>query len=220
MRKIVVVGSSGQAKVVIDILRRQAEFHVVGLIDRFRSVGEATLDLPVLGGEDDLPRLMLAHSLEGVVVAIGDNQVRSIVAARVAELCPGLAFVSAIHPSAQIGMDVSIGPGTVVMAGAVVNPCTRVGRFCILNTNCSLDHDGVMDDFASLAPRAVTGGNCRIGTGAAVGIGAVLLHGVSVGEHAVVGAGSLVTRSIGARVVAYGSPARVIRPRSPGDRYL
>jgi acetyltransferase-like isoleucine patch superfamily enzyme len=43
-----------------------------------------------------------------------------------------------------------------------------------------------------------------------VGANSIVLPGVTIGENAVVGAGSVVTRSIGARVVAAGNPARVI----------
>ena len=47
------------------------------------------------------------------------------------------------------------------------------------------------------------------GAGARVGSGSVILAGVSIGEHALVGAGSVVTRDIPARAVAFGNPARV-----------
>jgi acetyltransferase-like isoleucine patch superfamily enzyme len=106
------------------------------------------------------------------------------------------------------------------MAGVSINACSSVGRFCILNTNSSLDHDSILEDFASLAPGATTGGNCRVGQFSAVSIGAVLIHGIHVGEHTVIGAGSLVMKSIESFVVAYGTPARAIRNREQGDKYL
>jgi sugar O-acyltransferase (sialic acid O-acetyltransferase NeuD family) len=220
MKRIAIVGSSGHARVVIDIVRRQGEFTIEGLIDRFRGIGEQTLGVPVLGAEEDLPELAEARSLSGVIVAIGDNHVRAQVAEKVARLCPDLPWVSAIHPSAEIGLQATIGAGTVVMPGAVVNACASVGRCCIVNTRACLDHDSTLEDFASLAPGVVTGGNCRIGRYSAIGIGAVLVHGVTVGQHVVIGAASLVTHAIGDNVVAYGSPARVVRQRAAGDRYL
>lgn len=110
--------------------------------------------------------------------------------------------------------------GAVIMAGVAVNPCSSIGRFCILNTNCSLDHDSIMNDFSSLAPRVATGGNCKIGAYTAISIGAILIHGVSVGEHTIVGANSTVLGNIESYKVVYGTPARVIRERKPGDKYL
>jgi sugar O-acyltransferase (sialic acid O-acetyltransferase NeuD family) len=217
---IAVIGSSGHAKVVIDIVQQQGKYKIVGLLDRFRSAGEQTLGYSILGKEEDLPELERAHDLKGAIIAIGDNFVRSQVAARVRQVAPNLAFVSAIHPSASIATEASIGEGTVVMAGVCVNSCSSIGRFCILNTRSSLDHDSTLEDFASLAPGVTTGGNCHIGQYSAIGIGAVLLHGIDIGEHTVVGAGSLVTNPIQSLVVAYGSPATTIRNRKPGDKYL
>jgi sugar O-acyltransferase (sialic acid O-acetyltransferase NeuD family) len=220
MKNIVIIGSSGHAKVIIDIVQQEGKYNVVGLLDRFRDVGETTLGFPVLGKEEDLPELVKEHSLKGVIVAIGDNFVRSKVAARIKEICPDLPFVSAVHPKASIAIEVSIGEGTVVMAGVSINACSSVGRFCILNTNSSLDHDSILEDFSSLAPGATTGGNCRIGQYAAISIGAVLIHGIHVGEHTVIGAGSLVMRPIESFVVAYGTPARTMCNREQGDKYL
>lgn len=220
MQNIVLVGSSGHAKVVIDIVEQQGRYRIVGLIDAFRAVGETTLGYAVLGSEPDLPALVAEHDLKGVIVAIGDNSVRARVTAKVAEVCASLPFVSAVHPSASIGKGATIGEGAVVMAGAVINPACSIGRGCIVNTQASLDHDSVMEDYSSLAPGVTTGGNCHIGSHAAVSIGAVLRHGITIGEHSVVGAGSLVLSAVEAFSIAYGSPARKVRDRQPGDKYL
>ena len=60
----------------------------------------------------------------------------------------------------------------------------------------------------------------RVVTGAMIALGANVVHGVRVGDYAVVGAGSTVVRDIPESVVAYGNPARVARPRTPGEPYL
>ncbi|MCK5497746.1 MAG: acetyltransferase, partial [Gammaproteobacteria bacterium] len=210
----------GHAKVVIDIVEQAGKYKIAGLVDPYREAGEQTLGYKILGKEEDLERLHNNHAFKGVIVAIGDNTIRSRVTAHVKEICTDLTFVCAIHPKSSIGKDVSIGEGTVIMAGTTINPCSAIGRFCMLNTNSSLDHDSVMNDFSSLAPRAVTGGNCRIGEYSAVGIGAVLVNGIQVGEHTVIGAGSTVLNNIESFKVAYGIPAKAIRERKPGDEYL
>ena len=152
MDKIVIIGSSGHAKVIIDIVEHEARYEIAGLLDRYRKVGEQTLGYQVLGQEEDLPQLLTSHTIRGAIVAIGDNSIRSKVTARVREVCPDLQFVSAIHPKTSIAKDVSVAEGTVIMAGVTINPCCSIGQFCILNTNSSLDHDSVMEDFSSLAP--------------------------------------------------------------------
>lgn len=58
----------------------------------------------------------------------------------------------------------------------------------------------------------------RLGWNTWIGQGAIIMPGVTVGDHSIVGAGSIVTRDIPARSVAVGSPARVIREfRCPDD---
>lgn len=220
MDNIVIIGSSGHARVIIDILESEKKFNIVGLLDQNRAADEHTLGFPILGKEEDLPALTKTYSLNGLIVAIGDNFSRSNVVRNVRELCPDLSFVCAIHPTASIARNVTIGEGTVIMAGVVVNSCSSVGRFCILNTQSSLDHDSSMGDFSSLAPKATTGGSCRIGEHSAVSIGAIVTNGITIGEHSVIGAGSLVKDHVAPFTVAYGTPARFIRARSAGDNYL
>jgi hypothetical protein len=60
----------------------------------------------------------------------------------------------------------------------------------------------------------------RIGEFSAISIGAIVSHSITIGDHAVVGAGATVLQDIPDRVVAYGTPARVVRRRNPGDSYL
>lgn len=220
MDNIVICGSSGHAKVVIDIVQKEGKYNIRGLLEKGPDVAARTLGYPVLGSEEDLPRLIQEYQLAGVLIGIGDNFLRAKVAARIRDISPQLAFVTAVHPSASIGIDVAIGEGTVIMAGVSVNASTKIGKLCILNTNSTLDHDSTLEDYASLAPGVNVGGNCRIGKYSAISIGAVLIHGMQVGEHSVVGAGAVVLKPVEPLVVAYGSPARMIRKRQPGEKYL
>ena len=215
-----ILGSSGHAKVIIDIVEQEGRYGIAGLLDRYRMVGEQTLGYPILGKEADLSKIASSHQLGGVIVAVGDNHIRSQVVARVKVSCPGLRFVRAVHPRGSIAEGVDIGEGSVIMAGVVISPGCSIGRFCIVNTNASLDHDSCMDEFSSLGPRASVAGTCRIGAYSAIGIGAVMVPDIHVGEHAVIGAGSTVLSNVESFKVAFGTPARVVRDRKPGDEYM
>lgn len=219
-KKIVVFGASGHAKVILDIVRRQGTFEVVGLLDEHKQPGFVCSGHEVLGTTQDLPDLINRHSISGAIVAIGDNWVRARVVNEIRARCPEVEFVTAIHPAAVVACDVPVSEGTVIMAGAVVSPGARIGEFCILNTRSSLDHDSEMDSYSSLGPAAVTGGAVRIGAFSHIAIGATLVQDVVIGQHTVIGAGAVVFKSMPDEVVAYGTPARVVRPRKPGDRYL
>jgi sugar O-acyltransferase (sialic acid O-acetyltransferase NeuD family) len=217
--RIIVVGASGHAKVVCDVLG-ESEYEVAGFLDDRKPAGTAWQGYDVLGPVEALPDLVIREDISGGVIGVGDNANRGLLARRVRKLLPDFRFINAIHPAACLARGVQLGEGTVMMAGAVANSGCVVGDHCIINTNASLDHDSVLERYASLAPGAVAGGGVTIGEYSAVSIGAVISHGLTVGAHTVVGAGSVVLRDVPDHVVAYGSPARVIRSRSEGEPYL
>ncbi len=220
IKDIVIIGAGGHAKVVIDIIERQARYNIIGVIDKSHAKGEDVLGYEILGDEDVLHNMIQEYPSLGGIIAIGDNFIRYKVYEKISISLPEFIFVSAVHPEASIGKDVFIGDGTVIMAGATVNTSCSIGRFCIINTNSSLDHDSVMEDFSSLAPNAVTGGNVKIGEFSAVGIGAVVAHNINIGRHTVIGTAAAVINDIADYSVAYGVPAEVIRKREKGERYL
>ena len=221
MSRIVVFGASGHAKVVLDIIKRMGQHEVVGIIDGSRAGSPtAILNQRILGCDNDLPKIVSDFAVDCGIVAVGDNYLRSMIHRKIEGLCPGFKFGTAIHPGAYWAEDVIIGEGSVVMAGAVLNSGSKIGRSCILNTNCSLDHDSQMEDFSSFAPGVSGGGNVTVGTCSAVSIGAIIKHGVRIGEHAVVGAGAIVMRDIPPFTVSYGQPCRFVRDRIAGERYL
>ena len=220
MSRVVVVGASQHAKCTIDAMVRQGVDTIVGLVDDDPDGGDELAGYPILGRIGELAELAERHDLDAAIAAIGDNWARAQVAGRVVELWPSMPFATAIHPSAQIGARAVIGAGTVVMAGVVVNSDGVVGEHGFLATNSSLDHDSRLDAFASFSPNVATGGVVHIGAFSAIGIGASIVHGVTIGAHTVVGAGSTVLGDLADHVVAYGTPARVVRSRAEGERYL
>ncbi len=219
-KPLVVYGAAGHAKVVFDIVQRQGAYRVYSVLDRYKPAGTLCGGFRVSGTIEDLPHMFRDIPELEVIVAIGDNWARARISAEILDHCPDIRFAIAIHPSAQIARDVTIGAGSVIMAGAVLNPSSRLAEGCIINTRASLDHDSTMGAFSSLGPAAAVGGSVRIGAFSSLGIGATVIQEIMIGDHVVVGAGAVVVRHIPDHVVAFGVPARVIHPRAAGERYL
>ena len=218
MDNIVIFGSGGHCKVVIDIVEKEAQYKIVGLIDPFQPIGKEVLGYKVIG---DLQYLLeIQESVLGGIVAMGDNWKRFETVNRIQEILPAFQFINAIHPSAQIAKNVTIGSGTVMMANSVVNSHTSIGNHCIINTKSSIDHDGCLQNFVTIAPGATLAGSVSIGEHSVISIGATVIHNRKVGSHTVIGAGSTVLNDIVSYVVAYGTPAKSIRERKEGDPYL
>ena len=217
---IIVIGSSGHAKVVIDCIEKENKYEIIGLLDRFKEVGSNSFGYKVLGKEEDLQDLIKTYKIEGGIIAIGDNFTRYTVYDKISQNIPQFNFINVIHPSAQIARNVLIGKGTVIMANTTISSEATVGAFCIINNNSSLDHDSKMLDYSSLAPGSSIGGNTKIGLFTAVSLGAKVIHGITIGEHTIIGTGATVLDNIPNYVVAYGTPAKVIRGRIAGEKYL
>lgn len=210
-RSLLIVGAGGHAKVVADIARLTG-WVVAGFADDVSPDRRGTefCGATIVGGREALS----AFVARGIhfVVAIGDCDARARI---VDQLCgEGVTLATLRHPSAVLAGDVVVGEGTVIAAGAIVNAGSRVGRGVIVNTAATIDHDGHIGDAAHIGPGAHLGGRVTVGQTAWIGIGVVVRDRVSIGARAIVGAGAVVVSDIPDAVVAYGVPARVVRPVS------
>lgn len=202
-------GASGHGKVVADILLASGVGELEGFIDDAERLwGTRVLNLPVCGGSEWL-RQRAVETQIGVALGIGDNRIRRLVAERCVAM--GGQLMGAVHPAATVARSARLGVGTVVMAGACVNPDARVGGGVIVNTGAVVEHDVEVGDYAHLSPNAALGGGAVLGAMSHLGLGAVVLPMVKVGEQTVVGAGAVVVNDLPDQVVAFGVPARVHR---------
>lgn len=218
--KIILIGASEHAKVIIDMIEKQEKYELIGLLDANVPRGEIILGHSVLGKEEHLSEILTHHPEAKAFISIGDNWIRSLVKKKLSAWHPTLEFATIIHPSSEIAKGVKIGSGVAIMAGAIVNSDSVIGDFTIINTKASLDHDCHLGNYASLGPGVTTGGKVIINEFSAIGIGAVIKHGVTIGNHSLIGSGSLVLKDFGNHLVAYGSPAKEIRRRKEGEKYL
>jgi acetyltransferase-like isoleucine patch superfamily enzyme len=116
-----------------------------------------------------------------------------------------------------IGDDVYIGEFNNIRAGGggvvIGARCMISQHVSIIAVNHSVDPSGkpMPDEYDS------TKCGVSIGEGVWIGCNSVILPGVTIGRHAVVGAGSIVTKSIPPNCVVVGNPARIIRSYPNGD---
>ncbi len=204
-QRLYVFGAGGHARVVIATLEA-AGWTVIGLFDDDPARAGSRVD-----GVETLGAIEAFLPLDApLVLAIGHNATRARVAAR---LDGRVQWARAIHPRADVHRTVDVGPGTVVFAGAIVQPGCRLGAHVIVNTAATADHECVVGDFAHLGPGVHLPGNVTVGEGALLGTGVCAIPGVTVGAWTTVGAGGSITRDLPENVVATGVPARIRLPR-------
>jgi acetyltransferase-like isoleucine patch superfamily enzyme len=124
-----------------------------------------------------------------------------------------------IREENEIGDDVSIGTGSIVEHhvqienGVRIHSQAFVPEYCVLEEGCWIGPNVVLTN-AKYPNRPDTKQNLRgvrVGRHAVIGANVTILPGLSIGERAVVGAGSLVTRDVPSSVIAFGNPATVHR---------
>lgn len=216
--RIVILGAGNQASVVLDILQADGlADRVEGLIetgDGPPRTGQLVDEVPIIGGRGDLEAI---HS-QGVhlaVLAVGTALAREQLFKQAIGL--GFGLVSAIHPSAIISDRVKLGRGVTINPLAVIMTGAQIGDGVIINTAATVDHHGRIDDFAHVAPGACLGGNVHVGARTWVGLGASVIQGVTIGRDSFIGAGAVVVGDLPERVLAFGVPARVVRPYDPAE---
>ena len=199
---VIIVGAGTYGKVTLDILRLMGK-RIIGFLDDNKN-GETFFDLPVLGECGDYKRFPDA----AFVVTLGDLYIRE----RVVKMMQGASWFTPIHPQTTIStLGVKIGDGSVVMAGAIVNPDAKIGRHCAINTNSVIEHDNVIGDFSHISVGAQLAGRVTVGSRVWVGIGATVINDVSICDDCVIGAGAVVVRNITEPGVYVGVPARRIK---------
>ena len=209
MEKLIGFGAGGHARVIIELIRYQADYELVGLLTPDSNLlGRFILGVPVLGNDDLLPALY-EQGIRNFFVGVGgtgDNTLRK----HLFELARqhGMDPVTLIHPQAIVSPSVEIDSGTVILAGAILNAGASVGFNGIVNTGAIVEHDCVIGDHVHIATGARLAGMVRIGDGAHIGIGASVKQGINIGERAIVGAGAVVVKDVAPQTVVVGVPAR------------
>ena len=199
-REIVILGAGGHAVVVASILIALDHRVTAYFDDDQQRWGQKLLGIPVLGPISEAVSSGVRHA----IIAIGDNRVRK----RIAEEMD-FEWVTAVHPFSWIHPEVPLGPGTVVCAGAVVQPGAAIGAHVILNTKASVDHHCRVGNYVHIAV-AHLGGGAAAADGAFLALGSTVLPGVVVGAWATVGAGALVRKNVRPGTTVVGVPAREI----------
>ncbi len=197
MNRLIIVGAGGHGKVIADIALKNG-YEDISFVDD-NTTGYC-LEFPVVGTSDSLESLN--DQKTDFVIAIGNNQIRK----RIAENHE-VNWVKLIHPSAQIAYGVEIEEGTVIMAGAIINPDTKVGRHCIINSCAVIEHDNQLGDFVHVSPNAALGGTVHVGSLTHIGIGAIVKNNISIDEKVVVGAGAVVVKNVEEECTVVGVPA-------------
>jgi sugar O-acyltransferase (sialic acid O-acetyltransferase NeuD family) len=207
--KIILIGSGGHAKVLIDIIQKSKQYDIAGYVD-FEDFGEI-FGVKYLGNDSCLIDLY-NKGINKVVIGIGQIGVTKKRLEFVDKLKKiGFCFPSIIAQSAIINRDVSLGKGTQVLDSVVINCCTAIGDFTIINTNAIVEHDCKIGIFCHIATGAVISGGVEIGDYSMIGSNAVVVQYRKIVAECMIGSGGIVIKDISAKGIYVGNPVRKIK---------
>lgn len=119
-------------------------------------------------------------------------------------------FATVIHPSAVISAKARIGTGVFIGANTVVCADAQIGDHCIILQNTTINHHSIVCDYSTVSSNVCILGYVTIGYNAFIGGGASIKPRVRIGESALVGMGSVVTKDVDPDKIVCGNPARVM----------
>lgn len=198
--RLIIVGAGGHGKVIADIAIKNGYTNIVFVDD---NANGSCMGFPVIGTSEKINDFNDGKT--DFMLGIGNNTTRKMLAQKY-----DVNWVTLIHPSAQISVNVSIGTGTVVMANAVVNADAKIGKHCIINTGAIVEHDNIIENFVHISPKVALGGTTHIGELTHIGIGASVINNISICENCVLGAGAVVVDNIEHSSTYVGVPAKEV----------
>ncbi|UJF34578.1 acetyltransferase [Paenibacillus hexagrammi] len=167
--------------------------------------------IPVIGGLNDY--ISFKNSFEYAFVGIGNGKLRIEWLDKL--LKAGFKIPVIIHPFSAISKHCSIGEGTVVMPGVVINSSVKIGRGCILNSGSSVDHDSIIDEGVHVSPGVHISGAVNIGRCSWLCVGSNISNNVTIGRNVIVAAGAAVINNVSDNLLVAGVPA--ITKKQLGD---
>lgn len=204
--KIIIVGAGGLGREVAAGIRRyKLPFDILGHVDDEKS-GPHVLG-PIA---DHVPNPEARY-----VTCFGDGtaryRIRKMLAAR------GARFTKVVSPTVQAVTPLDDLVNCLVVGSCSISNDTTFGADILIQTLAVLGHDVTIGNGVTISAHAFIGGNAMLDDLCTIHPHAVVLPGVRVGKGAVVGAGTVVIKNVAPYTTVFGLPAKVIAYGKPHD---
>ena len=206
-KRIAIIGASDLGQLIAHHASQLQGYEIAGYYDDTKSIGEEVSGFPVLGKIQQIRPGYAAGVFEELMIGIGYKHME-FRASLYEELCKDIPFAKVIHPSAIIDVSVTIGQGCFILPGCVLDRNVVLGDNVLLNTGVVIAHDSGVSSHSFISPAVKIAGLTKIGRGCVLGIGTTIIDNLTLADHVITGAGSLVVSSLSAPGLYFGSPAK------------
>lgn len=210
MKDLYIIGAGGFGREVAWCVERINDvtptWNLKGFIDDNEKLwGTQEDEYFILGGCEYLKEQKDAYT----VCAVGNANVRKQIIERLSN--SGIQFATIIDPSVILSKRISIGEGTIICAGTIATVDIKIGKHVIINLDCTLGHDDVIEDYVTIYPSVNVSGNVMVGECSELGTGTQIIQGKRIESHTIIGAGAVVVRNVNESGIYVGCPAKRIR---------
>lgn len=211
MKQIVIIGAGGFGREVQWLIERinakELTWQLKGYIDDGIEAGTKINGYPVLGGIDYL--LEMEEEIS-VVCAIGSSQTRKKIIEKISNK-NNIEFPNLIDPNVQMSNYIELGRGNIICAGSILTVNISVGDFTIVNLDCTVGHDVILNSFVTVYPSVNISGCVKIGQCTEIGTGTKIIQGKTIGNKVIIGAGAVVVRDIDIPGTYVGVPVKAVK---------
>jgi len=195
MQELLLIGAGGHCKSCIDVIEKEGEFLIKGIIAQKEEVGNSILGYKIIGTDDDLPSLRKYYEIAFITI----GQIKTVtIRIKIYTLLKNLGFqIPTIRsPYAIISDHSEIGEGTIIHHNAIISADVKIGVNCIINSGVLIEHDCSVGDHSHLATRSILNGNVKVGDQTFIGSNAVIRNGISIGNQCIISMGFSLKHSI------------------------
>ena len=211
MRKKILIFSAGPAgreinQLIISINKFQAEWEVVGFVDDNKNkIGKKIDEIEVYSNENK-PKKNEIYAICGTM----DNKIRKRIFDQEIKK-NNYKLTNLIHPSIEQPKCFKIGLGNIIFGNVHISFEVQIKNFSIVSNYCDLGHNLVANDYFTVMPSVIIGGNCEIGENTLIGSGAKIHQGLKIGKGSKIGMGTLVTSDVNDNTLVIDHPRKVIK---------
>ena len=206
-KKVIVAGTGGHAKVIIDILQLMGVYEITGVTSVTMERGSFFCGYPVIGKDRDIK----SYVREKFCIAMGlggftDNSLRIKVYNYFKE--HGFKFCNVIHPSVVISKSSVIGEATVLFPGVMINTDVTIGDNTIVATGSTIDHETRVGNNVLISAGVTLGAYAKIEDNSVIALGAKIVSGITVNKNNLIAAGAVVVKNTLENQTLFGIPAK------------
>ena len=187
MKNILLLGSGGHASTVIDIIDRDLDFNIIGLVSN-NLYSEVLCGYKIIGQDKDLAKLRKICGNAFLAFGhFGDSKTR----VNLQNILESLkySFPNVVSNHSVVSSFSSVGIGNYIGNGVCINANSKIGNHCIINTNALVEHDCIIGDHTHISTGALINGGVSIGSGSFIGSGSIIREGVSLPSNTIISAG-------------------------------